>query len=261
MTDQTQEPLDIVPFQMLTQKEQWDHLQRFHTKMYYELSKASKTPKAEMEEWHAKVHLAGTNMRHPHTHTAAVPQKGQKSTELAPMDLTKPLGASQRKALKDLVENDFSALRAEINQFADDMARQKREEIQADYAARGADQTDFLARGRKLMNDYRVGCDQLTLEASRAGVELKMPGIYTRDIETKVNGLNTAIKLAEAEVDAERKRALNSLERARLTAQRKVLMSGVNEEALAILDTIPNARDLMVQAAQERANLPQAVTS
>ena len=252
----TEEPIDIAPFELLKQTEMHDHLRRHHTNLW-RAGIDSKATKAKMTEWHSESHLQGENIAKPHTHTAVGPASPQLDGE--PLDLSKPLNASQRKALKDLVENDFLALKAEINQFADDMAAQRRQEIHADYAARGADSTEFLARGRQLMMDYRNGVDKLVIAARTAGVELTMPDIGTRTMETKVAGLHEALRKAEAEVDADRRRALNTLERARLTAQRKVLMSGVNEEALALLETIPDARTLMITAAAERENPQLAV--
>ena len=259
MTDQT-DAVEIVPFELLTQKEQWSHLQRFHLELWGSLPKASKTPKAEMEDWHRKAHLEGRNQRQEHTHTAIVKKDDGTSPSAKEMMRGGILNASQRKALKDLVENDFLALKAEINQFADDMAKQKRDEINAEWASKGADKTDFYARGRELMAEYRNGVDKLIMDARSKGVELTMPSFYGREIEAKVPGLQQAIKLAELDVESDRRRALNSLERARLTAQRKVLMTGVNEDALQILETIPNAKQLMIQAATERVN-PQAVTA
>lgn len=259
MSDTT-EPIDLAPFDLFTQKEQVAHLQRWHNNLW-RAGLDSKSTKATMEKWHTDAHLQGENVLRPHTHTSVAPKSDDDPADIGPMDLTKPLNASQRKALKDLVENDFLALKAEINQFADDMAAQRRQEINADYAARGADQTTFFTKGRALMQQYRVGCDALVLEARQAGVELKMPDIYSREIEAKTSGLQTSLRAAEADVDADRKRALNTLERARLTAQRKVLMSGVNQEALSILETIPNARSLMIEAASMRSNPELAVPS
>jgi len=116
-----------------------------------------------------------------------------------------------------------------------------------------ADADLFKDRALAIIQDCRSAIDTLVIEARGKGVELSVQEHYSgRTTEAKVAGLQAAIKAAEAEVEADRKRALNTLERARLTAQRKVLMSGVSEEALTILDTIPNARTLMVEAAQQR---------
>lgn len=261
MPDRETDALDIAPFDLLNQKEQWSHLQRWHRETW-KLSNGSKTSKSDMTEWHMNAHLTGTSIGKDHTHTAVPPKTGDVKTEgLGGLNLSQPLNASQRKNLKELVENDFLALRAEINQFADDMARQKRGEIERDYKARGADSTTFMAKARDLAKAYRNGADALVLEARQAGVEIKVPEIYSRDVEVKVSGLSSALREAEAEVDADRRRALNTLERARLTAQRRVLMTGVTEEALAILDTIPNAHTLMVEAAAQRAGTQPSVTA
>lgn len=257
MADDTT-PVDIAPFDLLSQKEQHAHLSRFHTNLW-RASLTTKTSKADMQRIHDEAHLGQSQVgtKEPHTHTA-VPQ-GK-----ADVDLTKGgiLNSTQRKALKDLVDNDFLALKAEINQFANDMAQQAREKVRAEWAKKGANKEAFMGRASDLIRKYRDDADRLILEARTKGVELKIPSVdrYSSGIDASVAGLKEAIDAAVAVVEADRKRALTTLERQRLTAQRTVLMSGVNQDALAILDTIPDAKTLMVEAARERTNM-QGITA
>jgi hypothetical protein len=258
--DDVKERLDLAPFESLAQKEQWSHLGSFHRVWNHTNNLDSKSRKAHYEEWHRKAHLEGFDQAKSHTHTAvnALSQDAQAELPKGVEDdlgLDKPLNASQRKNLKDLVDNDFLALRAEIDQFADDMAQQKRSEIRGEWADRGASADDFVRRARDLMKVYQDATDALVIEARAAGVELDVAEFaqYQKgDVSAKVPRLDTAVKDAEREVEADRRRALNTLERARLTAQKKVLMAGVDPQALGILQTIPNARDLMLEAAAER---------
>lgn len=252
-------PVDIAPFDLLTQKEMYAHLKTHHV-MPYEVN--TKTSKADLEVIHQTMHAGTIHPRYaasrsPHTHTA-VPQ-GK-----AEVDLTKGgiLNSTQRKALKDLVDNDFLALKAEINQFANDLAHQAREKVRAEWAAKGADKEVYRLKANALISNYRNERDRLIMEARVAGVEVKMPNIdrYNSDVEAKVNGLKEAIDAAIAVVEEDRRRALTTLERQRLTAQRTVLMSGVNKDALAILDTIPDAKSLMVEAAKQRTDM-QGITA
>lgn len=253
------EAVEVAPFDLHNQKEQWRHLQTLHNVPWGRLT--SKSRKAEFEKWHDEQHLHGSAIRVEHAHTAVAGAAATDADSLD-FDVTQPLNTSQRRALKELVDNDFLALKAEIVQFADDMARQRREELKAEYKAKGADASSFVERANALASAYRSDCDALVIEARRAGVELstfKLDNYH--HVESKVAGLTEALKAADDEVNTDRKRALNTLERARLTAQRKVLMSGVNTEALAILDTIPDARSLMLQAAAQRTAPAGALAS
>lgn len=258
MTDniETEEAIDLAPFELLTHDQQWAHLRKFHRVPHYRLN--TKSRKGEYEAWHYNAHLKGEGIREDHTHGAYVPKGDQPRTDMEPLDPSRPLNASQRKALKDLVDNDFLALRSEIQQFATDMARQRRDELRTEWADRGADPASFITRAEALAQEYRVAADALRLEARRSGIDLDMPTLYQDKIKARTDGLAEAIREAEQEIKADQVRALNTLERARLTAQRKVLMSGVDQEALSILETIPTAHDLMIQAAAERG--PREVT-
>lgn len=252
-------PVDIAPFDLLTQKEMHAHLTTHHVKPY-EIN--TKTSKADMEVIHQQMHSGQIHpryvqMRTAHTHTA-VPQ-GKPTVDITKGGL---LGSTQRKALKDLVDNDFLALKAEINQFANDMAQQAREKVRAEWAKKGANKETYTEKANALIRKYRDDADRLVLEARSKGVDLKVPSVdrYSSGIEASVSGLKEAIDAAVQVVEADRKRALTTLERQRLTAQRTVLMAGVNQEALAILDTIPDAKTLMVEAAKQRTDM-QGITA
>jgi len=263
VTAPSQEPIDLLPFDQMTQKEEWEHIQRYHGyTVHYRYSLDSKSRKADLQSAHEKMHLKGeVTPGREHTHTAVAPREDATPEELAALELGKPLNASQRKSLKDIVENDFLALKAEIVQFAGDIAKTRRDDIDKDFAKKGADQQAFEKKGRDLLMKYRNERDKLILDARAKGVELSLPQLKYGEVEAKMPGRLQAIAAAEADVEADKRRALNALERARLTAQRKVLMTGVTEESLKILDTIPSAKTLMLEAAAERSNPQLAMPS
>lgn len=197
-------------------------------------------------------------MRRSHTHTAVEPPAH--STEVAPLDPAKPMNATQQRRLEKLVDNDFQALRAEINQMADDLAKAKRYELTKEWNDRGSNADAFVTQAQTLIREHRSVIDALVIEARSKGVELEVPESYRQqDIKAKVAGLKDAIKAAEADIEADRSRALNHLERARLTAQKKVLLAGITEEGFKLLEEIPDARTLLIQAQQERA--PQELSA
>jgi hypothetical protein len=63
-----------------------------------------------------------------------------------------------------------------------------------------------------------------------------------------VAGKDEAIIKAKDEVKAELNRALTEAERQRLSAHRTVLLASVDAKSIELLDTIPDAQTLMLQA-------------
>lgn len=263
MTTTTEVPVDIAPLEMMTQKEQWAHLRDHHMNMPWGLGSRSKKP--DFEQWHTKAHSSDQKdeskpdyFRTSHTHTAGpstslVVHDGDGKGQVKLPTFDKPLQAGQRKALKELVENDFAVLRAEIHQFADDEANRLRAEVRKEWAKKGADAPKFTKQAQDLLAKFHQDRQALIAKALAAGVEVEIPKTYDREVSTKVAGLDDAIRQSVAGVEADRKRALNALERSRLSAQRAVLMSGVTTEGLALLETIPTAQALMLEAGRQRS--------
>ena len=67
-----------------------------------------------------------------------------------------------------------------------------------------------------------------------------------------VEGRKQALDAAEKENKEYTERALLTLEAQRLAAQRKVLVSRVSAQAATILNEIPSAKELMVEAAAKQ---------
>jgi hypothetical protein len=179
----------------------------------------------------------------------------------------KPLNVSQRKVLKELVDNDFDALKSETQQFASDALEAKKAEIETDWADAKEKVPAFVEQLRELKTRQQKEIADLNEKherqrqrirdaADKAGILVKDSG-YHGDVVGEVQGLKDAIAKAVADNRAMTERALLSLQRQRLTAQRRVLLSGVDADSAKILDTIPDAQTLMVNAQRQQAELTQ----
>lgn len=186
----------------------------------------------------------------------------------------KPLSAGERKVLTELINNDFATLKSEMSTFAADSLQATQTEIHAEYdkveksAARLAKRaTDMLHRHQKeaqaLGERHRKEFEDLHELATEASVDLRQSSRTVLDAQGNNRqelfyqalaiGRAEALQQATAENRSAVQRAQANMEQQRLAAQRSVLLSGVTVEASAILDSIPDAKTLMVNAAAAEA--------
>lgn len=259
--------------------------------------------KADLVAWHDQQHndphatarWSGDRMRIPHVHTPLSVEATDEQMAMASKARNnepvsdKPLSVQERKVLKELVDNDFNALKSEMKQFAADSLIATTREIEADWADKVAAAPTFAEEATNLFRDQKKAMQDLRDEYTRkindlkaqqedtfkalleradrdGGVELKQTQSQHRDPETgqydtiyqaEVKGLRDALSRAKAENNAALERGLMSLERQRLTAQRQVLVSGVSREAATILDSVPDAKSLMVESQRKQAEIAQ----
>jgi hypothetical protein len=230
------------------------------------------------------------NMRHQHM--AAVIPDSVANAAAAIRDNKpvgeKPLTAAEGKVLSELVNNDFAGLKAEMRAFAADNLSAKRAEINAEWDEKEAaipdfakDATETLRRNNaewsalkakhdeamaKMRIKHEDALKEITDKAKAKGVTLnetqvnvteEVNGVnrtVTRTVyKANVEGRTEALKAAEVENSGFLSRAEMTLERQRLDAQRRVLVSRVNPEAARILDSIPNAKSMMIEAQMDGA--------
>lgn len=272
-----QEKIACIPFDtsLMSKDDMEDHMSNVHgISLYYQVgSRWTKDQAVVLHMRHHDEEREPANRRRyyneptvAHNHTASPePTEAQRqAVERASNPLGKALNSSERKALNDLVNNDFAVLRNEIEQFANDMLQQRLAEIETEYADKEDDlrrvrdaaiaiQTEYREAKQRLLQDYTKKAADLGDEAKLNGIGLSFnldSGYGAPSLE--LQGKKDAIAKAKAEVEADRARARNTLERQRLSNQRKVLMLGVSQDGLDVLDTMPDARQLMVEAAQQR---------
>lgn len=272
----TEESIEVTPFEssLMNKQEMQDHLSRCHGINVWALRRGEKTTKDEMTSIHDRSHnqyaQGAKEPRIAHTHTA-VPEPSAKQSaalEKASNPLGKALNAGERRALKDLVDNDFAVLRSEINQFAHDLLQQRLAEIEAEYEGRELLMTSYKEQARELQQAYAQKLAELnesftkksqTLvdKAKRDGVTLstalstRNPD-YGREPSVELSGKKDAIAKAKEEIAADQRTSLNTLERQRLTNQRRILMLGVSSDGLQVIEEMPSARELMIEAATQR---------
>ena len=205
----------------------------------------------------------------------------------------KPLSVQERKVLTELVNNDFSGLKSEMRAFAADQLAHVKAEIEQTRVERVAAAAALVKKANRIKSDHKdkvrrleekhkeemrllrerqaVVWDEIIEEAHAAEVVFgKEVQPYfeekngqrvekTREVLTAVPlGIEEALAKAEADNKGYLARAEMTLERQRLDAQRRVLVSGVTKEAAGLLDTIPDAKSMMVEAA---AHQPKAINA
>lgn len=124
------------------------------------------------------------------------------------------------------------------------------------------ERTDLqLRHSQEKKDQQQAHQDQLQAlhdEATADGIELTKPvqaGMSEEAWKGDAKGRLEAINKAKAENENMLERALMTLERQRLTAQRQVLVSGVSQEATVILNDLPKASDLMVTAQHQQQQI------
>ena len=257
----------VLEVQVLTEemgkKEIEAHIDRFHVRPHYV---NSKTAKAEIVKWHTRLHdLAETNhpdhqheikrgfktgSQHIHREISASDFRAEGGLVL---DLIKPLTTSEANALTQVINNDFAALASDMKAMAADTKRDRVAEVTREWDRKKDQSGDYAVKARALVEKWQQDRARLIDKALADGVELKMPDLrYAGDVQTTLVGRAQAIQDVQTEVTNDLNRALLALERQKLAAQRTVVLARVTPEAQRVLDQVPDAKTLMVQAAQER---------
>lgn len=262
-------PIDVVPFTLMKRDTQQRHLASMHGVSTWDVG--SKTTKAKMEVIHNK-HHAGVgrttsySRQVAHTHSPiVVPVQNESGLPLSPEEQDglkqrlvegKILNTTERRALEKLVDNDFAALKTEVAQMGADLLSQRLDVLKTEWAEKTDKVALYVRKVEATWREAQTQTSDIRALAAADGVTLKVPE-YSRygNAEGSVEGFATAERAIKQEVDADLKRALNTLERSRLTAQRTVLLSAVSAEAAKVLDAIPSAKDLMMQASAARQNV------
>lgn len=265
--DSTPTPLIVQPFTVESEKDFTKddliaHLSECHKRFFH--NTPTSTTKARMIEAHAAVHEAmetGTeqqrdrmkyNINLPHVHRV-ITADDLKGMGIPALNLAKPLTSSEATALRGLIENDFAALAQDMRAMAADARRDRIEQVEKEWAARKDRSGYWTEKARKYVQRVDEDVAEMVKRAADDGVQLNVKQSYTREITTVLVGKSQALNEATAEVENDLKRALITLERQKLQALRQVILARITPEAQEVLNAIPSAKTLMVEAAQERA--------
>lgn len=169
----------------------------------------------------------------------------------------KALGITEKKQLKELVDNDFSVLRQEMDQLTAELVALRHTEIDEEFADRQADLDQARTEWNELTNNIRTQVQEFRARCREQGVVISPDRRYGSELLTigtpdfTLPAKKEAKERVEQEVNLQIRRAKTGLERQRIDAHRKILVSGLAEEATAILSSMPDPRRLVLDAVSQ----------
>lgn len=230
----------------MTRDDMWKHLSERHPRHPW---LPAKSTKGELIRLHTRLHIS-TDLDHEHYASGediAVALQ-ETSTDLTVV-VVPPLTVSVRRSLKDLVENDYSMLRREIEEYAAAASAAALKEIEAEFVEKTVEAAKILKEAQAQCQAWQHQIDQMVSDAAAQGIKLELTTQRYHGVPEKVTvpGLQEAKSAKQTEIHVEKNRALQKAEKGRLAAQRQVLLSGITQEGLDLLKTIPSAKDMFVK--------------
>jgi len=273
--------LEIGLFEEMSKQEQIDHLKDFHFDGANLLSYAwSSYSKADLEQAHRKLHAGTWHSRNlkpmiPHEHTnfdtSALTSTVQE--QLDALGIDKPLSSQQKKALLDLLNNDFATLSAELDVYADEKLASRKEEARKEGETKAPVLAEFRSKAIALSEEYNREVEKLkALYEEKANTLLDaaeangITTLYNRGTGYKtvdrirnfvIKGLTERYQEIERETRAEISVARNALNREKLVATRKIMLAAIPRDSAKLIDKMPSAANLMREAATARAATKQ----
>lgn len=183
---------------------------------------------------------------------------------------TRPMGVQEKRDLAKLIDNDFQALRNEMEVFAGELERNRLQEIEAQYAEREEQAREAMAEWREIRqrcydmvdefkNRWQDRGFRMTSQSPDRlrrgyGEEVRMIAMADH-IYALVPEKETALNNVQNDVRHQMQKAKTDLERSRITLQRQLLLTGlISEEAQKLLAQMPDPRGLLINAIQASGN-------
>ena len=256
-----------LPFNDMPKHDMEKHLINAH-RFYIGSAVGSRWSKERAIEFHDKFHQdhkdpevrnAHWAFDHEHEQVEQDPEQQKRFEQVLNGALPdKPLSASERKVLKELVDNDFNRLKSEMRQFSADALNVALAEVKAEWESKVEDGPRYVARMDEIITRAREEASLLVEEAKTNGIAVNGIDVYSRrEGGYRVIGRDEALSKVMHEHQATLDRALLTLDQQRLATQRIVMLSGVSAESRKLLDTLPTARTAMVEASQAEQNVKQ----
>lgn len=175
----------------------------------------------------------------------------------------RPLNATQAKALRTLVQQDFAVVERDMFALFQAEIAAITERIEAEWADKGANAPAFEQQAHDLIRSFENAMRSLMVEARSKGVVLsthleRVDG-YSRGLNlgqyvgSQVDGKDTAVTKAKNEVQRNFERAKNELHRNQTNVERRILVAQVTGDAEGLLNSLPSAQALMLSSAAEEA--------
>lgn len=173
---------------------------------------------------------------------------------------TKPLGITEKKQIEKYINSDYDLLIADLKQYKTELVRARTMEINEQFAQAEAQTTATMDAWATMRDQCLTAFRAWKEEAENQGFTVKRDRYGSSNSLIDINrpvlsieGKERALREVEQEVDYVISRAKHALERKRGETLRALIMSGgVPEEAKALVQGLPSAQDVLLQAMQER---------
>jgi len=172
------------------------------------------------------------------------------TTKTETLEKVRPLSLGASRNLQKLIENDFSALREHLEQYANDRLVKAKDEVKKSWAAKGLDINAFVDRATALERQFEDDKQALIREAREAGIELdkKYYNGSRKGWTADAFGLKEAVAAEQKTIRTNHTKAISDLTIQHKGAERRVLLATVTGEAENLLASLPTAAQLMAQA-------------
>jgi hypothetical protein len=171
------------------------------------------------------------------------------------MEKVRPLSLGASRNLQKLIDNDFSALREHLEQYASNLLEQAETKIRKKWAAKGLDVNAFVDRATALVREFEDAQQALIREALVAGIQLekKYHNGSRNGWTADAFGLKEAVAAEQKVIRTNHSKAISELTIQHKGAERRVLLASVTGEAEDLLQSLPTAAQLMAQVAKNKA--------
>lgn len=193
-------------------------------------------------------------VEHVHADPAAAPEVRAMLDRAANNEPLVPegqrLNAGERAALTRLVDNDYAALQADLRSLAAATLDNDLKQLELDWQDRRKKAQTWLSQISSMNEKFQKKREILRIRAAEQGIEITYShrdNQYLR-AEAKTAGYDKAVAEAKNQNKRLLDTALLKLERERLRAQRRILLSAVSSAAAVILETIPSAEQMLAEA-------------
>lgn len=172
------------------------------------------------------------------------------------------LSAGERSALIRLIDNDYGALKTDLQGLAAQALANDLAQLELDWRERRAKISTWQAAVQVVRDDVRRRMEEIKQDADRDGIlmEWNRTGSEILQVVMTAAGYEKAVRETKETNKKMLDSALLKLERERLRAQRRVLLTGITPEAQKILETIPSAEKMLGEVMAREAGTRQLET-
>lgn len=165
----------------------------------------------------------------------------------------KPMGATQRRDLAKLIDNDFDSIKGDIGVFVNELKMNRLRQIEEEFAGQEERARQVQREWHEFAAGLRRQADDWLTQKRAEGFIISGEGSYGRDqpvvtnnIKVSVPAKDRAIKDVDNLVSHQKMTAMQALERKRIQMQRDLLLEGlVSSRAKELLAGMPDPREMI----------------